>query len=204
MTCTATVRDAGGAQLSTPTGKVRIATAAIGTFDHTTCTLKKTNSIAASCAVHFTPKRPGLITLRSSYGGDAKHAGSQDKFFTNVDEGKTELKLRCQPNPVRIGVKMTCPSPVRDAGGAQLSTPTGKVRIATVFFLTVRHPPSSPHFTYTTPVRCAVHFTPKRPGLITLRSSYSGDAKHTGSQDQFFTNVDEGKTESALKCQPNP
>src|SRR5256714_1239747 len=207
MTCTATVRDAGGAQLSPPTGKVRIASAAIGTFDHTTCTLKKTNSIAASCAVHFTPKRPGPIMLRSSYSGDAKHAGSQDQFFTNVDAGKTESALKCQPNPDRIGVKTTCNMTVLDVGGAQQSAPTGVVTFKNertsqgVFEHSTCY--LKPNKKKKNKASCWVHYTP-RTYVHDVHASYPGDARHATTRAHETLYVDLGKTRMRVGCGPQP
>src|SRR2546429_244358 len=167
---------------SPPAGKVTFDTAALGTFDHKTCTLKKKSSSEASCDPHFTPKRPGLMGLRSSYSGDAKHGGSQENGSASGRESEKNSVVAGSLNTVRIGVKMTCTMTVRDVGGAQLSTPTGKVRIATAAIGTFDHNKCTLKKTSSIAASCAVHLTPKRSGQIGLRSSYSGDAKHGGSQ----------------------
>jgi hypothetical protein len=181
--CSATVRDAGGAPQSTPTGQVNFSTGRGGTFSAgNACALSPLSLGVASCSVKYVPPATGSPSITGSYVGDTLH---------NPSSGATSFLLATFGN-ARVVSGLVVPNLIAAPSGPSVSRVT--------FGATVRfalRAPASVRFTVQKPANGRlVRTTCKAPNRsnrsnrkcarwVTLRGSFTRIAPKGNNKFRF-------------------
>ena len=209
--CSATVTDTVGFDVTTPTGTVMFGSDGAGSFDPEQCSLSQISVGVARCSISYTPAALGSQAITGGYGGDAKHVGSSGTQDVAVTVRSASTSVGCSPDPVAVGQATACVVTVTDTSGGSVSTPTGSVGVSVDGGQGSFGPGSCDLSQVRVGVSsCSVSYTPSEvgSGSRTFLAQYSGDAIHQGG---FFSigfgsvNVFAPRsTSTSVECSPDP
>lgn len=192
--CVATVTDTAEGIHSAPKGSVMFSSpTGDGVFSASSCALEPSGA-SESCAVEYTPAKPGKQSLTASYMDSEKvHQTSTVTSTFEFTPRASKISISCSAS-VLVGAPDVCALTVADETAEGASTPTGTMTLTSntsggAFALSQTC--TLGPVTGTARAGCIVVYTPGQlgSGAHTLKAEYSGDPLHAAGSAEVVISV---------------